>query len=189
MQLLKLLITFFGILTTILICFLQFSHKPKGFPYSSSNISLSQANTNMICTYELMVHYLYRCRVDSVIWKQPHESMIKNVNGIHLSGYSELKVTNFIVLKSIVKQFPHNLENCFPFLESIVIVDSQMEFIYRESLYNLTKLKQLNLRENKLTVIGYQLFKNNKHLISIDLSMNHITKIFIGQLFMCNICQ
>lgn len=132
----------------------------------------------MECSFNETEELLYRCFVENVKWTLPYESMIKNLTGTHLINKNDGDVTHFIVLESIVTQFPHNLEHFFPQLESIAIENAQMQFIFHESLMNLKELTWLNLRNNLLTVIGYQLFTSNVNLRIIDLNQNNITKIF-----------
>ncbi|KAG5666388.1 hypothetical protein PVAND_014417 [Polypedilum vanderplanki] len=117
----------------------------------------------------------YRC--DLTIRNEMERLRFQRVEGEHLEGRNDNYVTNIYAEGGISRLIPSILCQQFRFIESIVFVNSQIEFISLETFRNCEFLFSLNLGANRISSISDGVFINNPYLSSLTLALNRIESI------------
>lgn len=147
------------------------------FLLSSLLVIVLSNEANVTCNY---YYYgpVYSCNASFDDKDKPSKEnnmKIKVIEGRHEFNKTHLLVLGFTSSFSSIDNFPANLHEIFPNLETIKLQEANISKIDAADLKPLgAKLKELNLTQNVIEVINADLFKFNPNLEIIDFSYNKI---------------
>lgn len=144
----------------------------------ATSITLSAA-TILDCDYKSLnasSDDLYTCVSDDFETTRD-DSLITEIFGVHINNKTDNDVKQLYVFNQSVPYFPGGLGSKFPNLESIVIKNSSLKFLFKSDLFGLSKLKFFDVSANEIVLIAPQLFENNEELEEIHFEDNKITSI------------
>ncbi|KAG5669312.1 hypothetical protein PVAND_017200 [Polypedilum vanderplanki] len=97
-----------------------------------------------------------------------------SLDGSHTSNHSNYDVSGLKISSQICHYIPAQLSKIIPRLKKLEITYSGLLQINEFDTNGLRELEYLNLKGNRITELGFRLFKFNPDLISIDFSDNFI---------------
>lgn len=86
----------------------------------------------------------------------------------------------YVPPQSILNTFPHQIFHTFPNVIDVTLSSCKIPELNRESFRNATKLENLNLSANNLTVLRQAVFENAPELFELVLADNQIAEIENG---------
>lgn len=103
-------------------------------------------------------------------------------DGNHIQNRTNADVNGIKISTQICHFFPSNLGSLLPTLKKLEISYSGLMDVDYQELNQMQNLQHLNLRGNRIEIIGFGLLSTNRELISIDFSDNFI-RIVASDLF------
>lgn len=119
----------------------------------------------------------YSCITKKYVFK-PDDRVVKAVTGAQLKNHSIENVTQYFARNLNVERFPIGLGDKFVNVEVVRFTFCGMRLLFKESLQNLTKLKYLDLINNKIEKISSDVFEFAPNLVEVVLNNNRLK--FIG---------
>jgi Leucine-rich repeat (LRR) protein len=93
---------------------------------------------------------LYGCEVENILIDSPNVR-IGNIAGVHQEGNSNLEVEYLWIKDSQVTHLPHfDAEVFFPNFKKYLITDSKLKYVKRDDFAGMPKLETLNLVDNEI---------------------------------------
>jgi hypothetical protein len=131
------------------------------------------------CKFTLTHHVLlldntYTCEVSGSYSITRKGDQVTSIVGAHMPGKSNDDVLMFKADAARFEYFPRGLEKFFKNLQSIFINYSRLREIRQIDLRPFTKLRHIDLYDNKIEVLEQDLFKYNRELEEIWMSNNNI---------------
>lgn len=135
------------------------------------------------CIYSIVserfpgLYNLYTC--EATIERSGNLQRVQYVNGKHMSEKSNAQVQNLqISCQQNIKEIPLDVYKFFPNLESFHVTLTSVEYVGKQHLYGLSKLRSLDLFNNKIKNIGSNLFEYQPNLIEgISFGLNPIEHV------------
>jgi Leucine rich repeat len=119
-----------------------------------------------------------QCTVKNfVVWTT--SQVVTHVNQQNSTFYQDKPVTKLYIKSQIVHFFPEGIDNFFPSVNELQIINSSLKTIDKYDLMAFTNLEFLNLPYNSLEVLRNDLFVFNPKLRYIYLNNNNLK--FIGE--------
>lgn len=119
----------------------------------------------------------YSCITKKIVTKAD-DRLVRNVTGVHSKNYFSANVTQYLARNLLVERFPIGLGASFANLEVVRFTFCGMRLLFKESMQNLTKLKYLDLINNKIEKLGSDVFEFSPNLVEIILNNNRLK--FVG---------
>lgn len=119
----------------------------------------------------------YSCITKKYVIK-PDDRLVKTVTGLHLKNHTSANVTQYYARNLSVERFPIGLGEKFANLEVVRFTFCGMRLLFKESMQNLTKLKYLDLINNKIEKLNSDVFELAPNLVEVVLNNNRLK--FIG---------
>jgi Leucine-rich repeat (LRR) protein len=138
-------------------------------------LSLSAA-VILECVYENDDKQNYSCKAKELETSED-DNLITIVNGKHAEGKDNTHVKKFLAEHQNCVYFPAGLSEHFLNLETIVITNSSLEYIFKSDLEGLSELKNLTVVSNKVESLGSGLFEHNSKLEEIHFENNKLKHI------------
>jgi hypothetical protein len=104
-------------------------------------------------------------------------SGFNSLDGSHTSNHSNYDVNGLKISSQVCHFFPADLTRFMPRLKKLEITYSGLLEFDEFDTNGMHELQYLNLKGNRITELGYRLFRNNPDLVSIDLSDNFIKAV------------
>ncbi|XP_070490736.1 uncharacterized protein [Chironomus tepperi] len=121
---------------------------------------------------------IYQCRVDSYFSISTRESAkIDMVSGVHAHIHNNNDVTGFVADHKSLRYFPQGLDIHYKNLQLIRIRFTSIHEVSQEDFKPFVNLKELDMHENKITVLEDGLFDYNPKLVFVSFSKNQIYRI------------
>jgi hypothetical protein len=142
------------------------------------SITLSTA-VNLECEFKLFdASYgeLYTC-VSEDLETIDDDNLVTDVCGNHINGKNDKDVKQFYVFNQSVEYFPGGLSSKFPNLESIVVKNSSLHFLFKTDLFELSNLKYFDVSGNEIEILSPRLFEDNADLMEVHFEDNKISSI------------
>lgn len=134
-----------------------------------------QLRCRFIMTHHVvLLHDTYACEVSGSFAITRRNDQVYSIVGDHMIGKSNDDVVAFKADAARFEYFPRGIERFLKNLKSIVINFSRLKEIRQVDLKPFTKLRHIDLFDNKIEVIEADLFKFNPELEEIWLSSNNI---------------
>ncbi|KAG5668986.1 hypothetical protein PVAND_016889 [Polypedilum vanderplanki] len=134
---------------------------------------------NFTCTFNVEKSNLYldhtqnTCKIQHDVNINDDDFKIQSVQ----SKLRKSEILEFNVEGKIFEYFPMNFDVEFPNLIAIMVKNSGLKAITKETFKNIPKLKWLSFHMNKLRKLEEGIFENNKELERITLGTNQIQYI------------
>ncbi|XP_070503769.1 chondroadherin-like [Chironomus tepperi] len=143
---------------------------------SSSSIDLECAyNTNF--DYSI-VGKVYRCEVENDLqMATPDDAIVRTIRGQHWAYVGNNNVTGFCAYGKNMKFIPKNVENTFPNIKLIDIVNSRVKKIHQNDLKPFPKLVYCGFKDNEIQVLENGLFDYNLNLELVSFWNNRIIQV------------
>lgn len=118
---------------------------------------------------------VYMC--ESIIESVGDFKTVTQIIGNHQPGRNDFDVKAFSVVNQYLLEFPLNVSNFFPKLESIRVFQSKLKRISRSDLESFTDLKELDLTYNDIEIINSDLFQSNLKMEAIAFNLNPLKHV------------
>lgn len=118
----------------------------------------------------------YQCFVDDLRVEKDTERA-DSVGGKHSPGKTHGDVRSIFIEKSQAHYWPKGVEKFFRNIEGITVQDSTLKALTQEDLKGFSQLKELFIKNNKLTTLHSGLFDFNPKLKFISFSTNYLRSI------------
>lgn len=102
---------------------------------------------------------------------------ITSINGQEASFYQDKKITYLDIQDQTVQYLPKGIENFFPNLERLSIVNAGLESINSAFLKPFVNLNAVALKNNKITSLDSNLFEFNPEIATLWISNNKLTHV------------
>lgn len=119
----------------------------------------------------------YACNVVDLTVENEN-TMIKEVNGVHLRGKSNADVNELTIVDQNVQHIPVDFGKFFQSLKKIIVKKSKLTTVDENSFDLMTNVVEVVIVENDLTFLNDETFQKLKNSLEIiDLSDNKISRI------------
>lgn len=103
--------------------------------------------------------------------------MITSINGHDAPYYLDKNITYLDIHDQTVHHLPKGIENFFPHLEQLAVVNAELESINSGFLKPFVNLRVVYLKHNKITSLDSNLFEFNPEITTLAISHNQLKHI------------
>lgn len=103
--------------------------------------------------------------------------IITQVTGTHSIDKNDSHVIGLLINGPTLRLAPRKIHQFFPNLESLALLNNNMEEISRDDLLGLTKLRVVNFYSNKIQRIDSNLFENHLGIEAFSIAENPVKHV------------
>lgn len=146
-----------------------------------SVLSTQTAAFTLNCNFIIDSQAGYTCQAVSTSITNLSDRSIERVTGTHLKGKNNGLVTIFLSNITTLNYLPVNLKVVFPNLNVLSLIRADLKEIFEDDLTQFGEdLIVLEVPDNKLQSLDYDIFKNTPNIENLDLSANKIKYVQDG---------
>ncbi|CRK98628.1 CLUMA_CG012231, isoform A [Clunio marinus] len=129
----------------------------------------SMESVKLHCSYELFNGFYYPVQAAATCRPQKFRTTFEDRNVSLVNNYYDsFDIIQFYGEKQSCTYFPVNLGSHFPQLQTIVIRNSNLQFLFSNDLDGLNNLILLDVSFNPIEYFHSDLFKGNEHIVIIS---------------------
>lgn len=119
---------------------------------------------------------IYKCKVQNLVANSTNET-ITTVFGDHKDNKASDDVEILVLQNQVCHHLPKNLDFHFPKVYHLDVHNSGLKFVASDDMKMFPKLRHLYIRNNFIEVLPENLFEHNGNLEFINLNDNKITQV------------